>query len=67
MKRARITPAPPLEKFVISATPETLIRARQILVARRHKKQVRNRRLLAFITLIIAAATAYGASLALPV
>lgn len=56
-----------LENCVISATPETLIRARQILAARRHKKQVRNRRMLAFITLIIAAATAYGASVALPV
>jgi len=64
---ARITRLEPFETFVISATPETLIRARQILAARRHKKQVRNRRLLAFITLLIAAATAYGASLALPV
>lgn len=55
-----------LETSVISATPEPLIRARQILAARKHKKQVRNRRVLASITLLIAAATAYGAGVALP-
>lgn len=55
-----------LETSVISATPESLIRARQILAARKHKKQVRNRRVLASITLLIAAATAYGAGVALP-
>ena len=55
-----------LETSVISATPDSLIRARQILAARKHKKQVRNRRVLASITLLIAAATAYGAGVALP-
>jgi hypothetical protein len=47
---------------MLSATPASLIRARQILATRKRKQQQSRLALVTLLALLIAAATAYGAT-----